>query len=306
MDALNIVTDIIGKFMSDNIELSDQILFSIKRIKASVFEKMITMITNQSDSNNLEQAYTLYKIDRKKKEFSHHIDITGNIGDAYHTTLQADRDFIFLHTLNSINIALYLDLASKQRYTYLPSVYGSEIHRTGHQSVIIFDKVKKEVILFDPNGRSTFFDDVEIRFGGKDRIDSSILIDMIMAGFVDRFNNDTGLKYRYIPSSIWNPKKLIINRRFEKSIIGSGFCVITTILYVHLLALTEFDISVAYEMIASLSDDEMLYIISSYVSGMYEIFDPLISQKIDYTAEDMIELKKFHDVNNMIKTLNIE
>lgn len=87
-----------------------------------------------------------------------------------------------------------------------------------------------------------------------------------MVMYINNLNVEWDLNYKYVSSDTWNPSRYVLNRTFATSDIGSGHCVISIFMITHLLSLTKFDVKIIYEMLASMSDTEVLYLINCYTS----------------------------------------
>jgi hypothetical protein len=130
---------------------------------------------------------------------------------------------------------------------------STESLETSHHTSLIIDLIHHKIYLADPNGKTTFFNKLY-------KIDISNKIDLLLQYYFTQFNI-FGFDYEFVPSHIWNPQYICINKFFDNSIIGSG----------HYLHITQEYINNIYNLFFELSDDEILYIINSYMNGIYKI-----------------------------------
>jgi hypothetical protein len=268
----------------------------MKSLEYKQFEGIINILSNQTSVNSISPSYSLYKIDIRESKFSHHLDIGGDLHGMYHTTIQADSDFILLHTLSIDSMMLYIseNCKNNKRYVFIPVVFTMNGTNFGHQTALIFDSIQYKVFLFDPNGRSTYFnymfvhqvlgdqknktpeEPLDLSKIDKDLInelyiEGDKLIDDMLSGYVKLLNDMFDTKYIFESSYVWNPKKFAINPHFANSLIGSGHCVITTILILHYLHVTNMDITDVFSKFGNLNQTELLYLINAYTLGIFNI-----------------------------------
>ncbi len=269
----------------------------------TIFRKLATMGNNEHtnlikiliDQNppSKNSTYSMYKVNILNNEASHHLDIDKYNYDAdqYYNTIQCDDQNIFLHILSVDSMLEYIEDNCHKKYLYFPVVFGSEVHKFGHFSVIIFDIAERKVYMVDPNGRSSFFDNMLIKYiektGNKElegvmlnslynnlHIDGVNLVNKLIEQYVHEFNFMSSINFRFIPSSDWNKNNLVINRTFPKScVINSGNCVMMTTLLIHLTHLfQDKEIKEIYHTIAEMPDEELIHLINGYSVGVYNLF----------------------------------
>jgi hypothetical protein len=254
----------------------------ISTMKFREYESIFNMYTQQTKLKDIFPQYSLYKIDVMTKEFSHHIDIECDIGNMYHTTLQSNSQFIMLHTLCPESIITYISEQKSVRYVFFPVMLAFEEKEVGHCTQLCFDKIMQKVYLIDPNGSTTFFNSMFLDMYKKQSgemfydefyqliIDGAPLVDMLFEGYVKILNDSFGLNYVFEPQTIWNNQCMVLNKSFTDSVIGSGHCVILSVMVAHFLHLTCCDVNVAFEEFAKLKNKELIYIINSYSLGFIQ------------------------------------
>ena len=277
------ISEKINGFMSDG--LCDEVVHKkLMTINHGEYEKILTFITNQKSINSFDPTYSLYKVNIFSEKVEHHIDIQSKIGNMFHTTLQADDKFIFLHCISIDTLIVFLSEHnnSMNRYIFIPVMFGSEVNKVGHFTVLIFDLIANKVYFADPNGRTSFFDDIILKHCTSDidffqeytedmYINSELLIDQLFTFYINELNSKFETKFQFIERSKWNPKKYNINKTVKDSQIGSGHCVITSTFISQYLHLTNIDVSELYAKFNDMSEGEILEIINSYSVGIYNL-----------------------------------
>jgi hypothetical protein len=243
---------------------NNNITQKFQKLKFYDYDNLTQFLFNQKSINNFSPNYSLYKLNVKDDRFSHHIDITTDIENMYHTTIQADDDFLVFHTLSiDTFINFIMEHMDGRQYLIVPLIMSTELLDISHQTSLVIDLIYQKVYLADPNGKSEFFNKIYNK-------DVSNKIDLLLQSYFMQFNQ-LGFDYEFIPSKKWNPEKICINKAFNQSIIGSGHCVITSIMLGHYLLTTQDYITNIYNLFSELSDDEILYIINSYMNGINQL-----------------------------------
>ena len=280
--SMNILENAAGPiipFMEDGI--CDEITYKkIATINNENYERLLEFFINQK-SPGKNSSYSLYKTDIYSGIFSHHLDIASGVGDSFHATLQCDDRHILLHTLSVDSMMEFLNNNVSQRYVFMPLVFGTEVKEKGHFGVVVFDLKANDVFMLDPNGKTSFFDNIFIEYSKKSGehvyenyekdlyIDGGSLVDKLIEGYVNELNFVFDLGLKYIGSSAWNPKTYVINRTFSnENVIGSGHCVAITTMLIHLLHLSDSSVTDVYEKLGKLSDVHIMEIINGYSVGI--------------------------------------
>lgn len=256
---------------------------------------LISLISGQEPIASTYPYYSLYKINIYNKRTSHLLDIFDGSGGDHQTTIQYDDGHLVLHIFSVESLIFYIgDIKSK--YIFLPVSFSSENGKSGHQTSLIIDTINKRFYLYDPNGESSYFNNIFVEAVKKNMKGSQIenninindlyfdgteLIDILIKGYLNDIKEKLDIVYEYIPSDIWNPSKKVLNPSFGKNIIiGSGHCVITTILFLHYLHITGEDIRDAFERLGTLSSGELIYLINSYSYRIYQTLKPNFDNKM--------------------------
>lgn len=285
-DPLAHVSDTISGFCDETLCTKDM-LDKIRTVNFNRYENSIlNFITNQVSIDSVQPNYSLYKIGLLDGEPSHHTDIRGDISSMFYTSLQTDDKHLLLNCLDIESLFLFLseNRIKSRRYVFIPVSFGSDVHTIGHFSVLIFDTMQNMVYFADPNGKTSFFDNVFINYSKKNKtdswaslyyaemyIDSEVLIEKLFACYINKFNSSTGSTYKFIPRSTWNPKEYCLNKNIDSSLIGSGHCVITGTMIINYLHMTNFDIEQMLEIISKIPTDKIIELINSYSAGIYQL-----------------------------------
>lgn len=286
IDFLNTLPEL-SSFMEHEI-CNERTLKKLKQLNGKHFEKLLNILCNQRSIGSFRPYYSIYKINIQDEQFSHHIDIDSELDEReFHTTIQSELNYLLLHTLSIESLVEYLtnNLSEGKKYVFIPLSFSSEYDEYLHMSCLIFDIINNKVYLYDPNGRSTYFNDIVIDAFIKNNkmkkeeldkelmrelyIETSDLVDKLMEGYLNEINKVFNVKYTFISSRTWNKYNRVINKSFNNSVIGSGHCVITTIMLLHYLSLTEDELKIVFENITKLNDEELIYIINCYSNWMY-------------------------------------
>lgn len=170
-NSLNEICGRLGSFLGD-----DGFCDEAKRKKLSTMsfchcDHVINMITGQSSIQSQEPTYSIYKINVFGENPEHEIDLTSHIGNSFHTTIQVDGNYLFLNCLNIMSLMLFLGENSKDfnRYVFIPIVFSTEIHENGHATMLAFDVISKKVYFLDPNGKSSYFDNIMLKYAEKNK-----------------------------------------------------------------------------------------------------------------------------------------
>lgn len=287
-DSFDNITQFLSGYMGDTI-CNDVMIDSLKKVKFKDYEqRILNFVTKQIPIEKIDPTYSLYKIGIYDQIPSHHVDITGDINSMFYTTLQADDKHLFLNCLDIQSLFLFLaeNKSRSERYVFIPVVFGSEVNEVGHFAMLIFDHVNNYVYFADPNGKTTFFDNILIVHSEKNYkedwmktyhnqmyINCEEMIEKMITFYISSFNDSTGMNFKFIPRSTWNRLSNCMNRQLSNSLIGSGHCVMMGTLIMHYLHITNADIKVFFDLIGKLSDGELTELINAYSSGIYQFLE---------------------------------
>lgn len=297
------VNPIINLIESSEINICDKkIIKHLTSLNSKDYDYIISLISGQTSILKTYPYYSLYKVNILNNKFSHHIDIFDDSGDDNRISVQYDDNHLILHTFSVESLIFYIgDIKSK--YIFLPIIFNSENKKSSHLTSLIIDKVSQKFYLYDPNGKSSYFNDIFAKIIKKENIYSDIysdifsdiysdiysdfnfdgneLIDILIQGYVNDIREKINIQYEYVSSKIWNPMNNVINRSFnDNTIIGSGHCVVTTFLFLHCLCLTNDNIKETFWQLSNLNTEELLYLINSYSYWIYQTLKPIIDKKM--------------------------
>lgn len=233
----------------------------ITRLPYQKYEKVLSMITGQTPIKDRE--YSIYKqlYDNLKFDFISNVINTDN--NEYHTVIDSTTEHLLLNALSPQCLCNYILDNYSNKYIFLTLNYGSNLHDSAHQSAIMIDNKSKKIYMIDPNGKSDFFDHVFHE-------PTNFYVETILSKYFGELNR-LGLKYEYVYTQDWNPSKMALNKNFKDKYIGSGHCVITTLMLIHLISIFNINPQDAFNMITNLSEDEISYLIKEYTVGIYMV-----------------------------------
>lgn len=261
----------------------------LKKIKYDTYDLVTNFLLEQISIKTFCPTYTLYKVDIITHLCSHHLDIVTDITDQYHTTLQATDKLIMLHTLSHSTLILFLSEHKRRlkRYVFLPVMFGHELEKNGHCTSLAFDTFKNKVYFIDPNGMTTYFDKLLIDLfdhHNKDAlgvflddmiIESEKLVEILFQTYIADLNSKFDTKFEFVSRQIWNKSKFSVNSPLPTSVIGSGHCVISTILINHLLHMSQMDVFDIMKTLGSMSIETNIEIINNYSIGFVDLVKQL-------------------------------
>lgn len=283
---------------------NSNILETIQRVNFDKHEQMFNFLVNQKSVNKIDPNYSMYKINFYTNEVSHHCDISGDIKNNFYTNIQADDKFLILNCLSIESLLVFLtentfvgDQNKINQHIFIPVVFSSEVNTVGHYAVLIFDIIKKTVYFADPNGSTSFFNNIlyviakqqsELithnvdNIGNANKInycdafndmyiDTELLLEKMFEFHINEFNKLTGSTYEFIKRKQWNPFGYTVNKSYNDTLIGSGHCVVLGVMvanYCHIKKCNPIEI---YELLSKLSKLEIIELINSYSLGIYNI-----------------------------------
>jgi hypothetical protein len=100
-------------------------------------------------------------------------------------------------------------------------------------------------------------------------VDVESMVDNMFEKYFGHIFNNYGIRYNYVTSKKWNPADICLNSNFDDSPIGSGHCVIITIMFVNYLSASGEDLEKAYQKFGNLSRDEMIVLIGNCTTNIY-------------------------------------
>lgn len=283
---INALMESIMPYMGDGICDEDiHETVSSVTIKYENLGKILEYITNQK--KYIVSEFSKYTINIMKKNIETFVD--SEMYAPNFACIVSNGETITLEMPSIDQFIDFIDLNKNNKYIYLPLRFYNRI-TCGHIGAIIIDQKEKTVYLFDPNGKTTYFDDVIALYFEKNMkseidsgqissdlkkemyIDSQSMIDDLINKYVDDVNMIYNKNYTYIRSTVWNPHEYCLNKKLpETYVMPSGNCAIITLLMIHLLHSTEKDMYDLFSNLGQLNDNILLEIINGYSVGMSEI-----------------------------------
>jgi hypothetical protein len=305
---LDTITDNFHGFV--DFELCDTDM--VKKFQLLKVNQMEDILNSNCDQNNISAFNTklsVFKIDFETGKPEHFIDVDNHEmqnqqRNIFSTFIESYDDNLVMSIMTPESFGLYLTDKKNQgkKYIFYPMSFWDSSIRNGHQVALVIDTVKKQVYLFDPNGRSSFFNHTklyqyvnvtsdsdnkqenkqEIKEYDFSKIDRELydqlyqyndrLIDKLLSFYCEQISKVVGVKYTFIPSTIWNPYRLNFNMSHKNSIVGRGHCVIITIMILHYLYLTQYNLKDVIKSFEKLSDEEIVLVIGSYTKKIHDLF----------------------------------
>jgi hypothetical protein len=287
LGAFDIICDKFQDFLPDDGICDESVYKKLSTLSYSNYEHVLSFLTKQTSVGNVEPTYSMYKVSLFDEIVAHEMDITANIKNMYHTTVQAEDNFLVLNCLNVDSLCMFLieNTRDFNRYIFIPIIFGTEIHDNGHATLMAFDVVEKKVYLIDPNGKTDYFDNIFLKYAEKNKeewmteeifkefysssyIDSEPFVEKLIGCYIGDLNTRYDLNYNFVSRKEYNKTGKSINKNFKNSSIGSGHCMIISIMIAHFLS-TNTDVGNISENFGRLSDDEILQIINSYSVAIF-------------------------------------
>ena len=234
---------------------------TVRRLRYDFFEKILNLISDQQPIKNKE--YSIYKLDYTKMNFEHISDVENGSDYEYHTVIDSTDKHLILNALSPNFLCNYILDNSNKRFLFLTLNYANTLMDTAHQAAFMIDNERKKIYMLDPNGKCDYFDNVFHQ-------ETSDFVEILLRNYFNQLII-LGLDYKYEHIDKWNKEKVCINKRFTNSYIGTGHCVVTTLILIHIINTNKLTPEEAIRVFKNLSDDEILYIIQQYSLGVYNI-----------------------------------
>lgn len=260
-DFLNKLLKDVLQYSTDNFSKDIKDCF-IYHLTPHVISYLLTKITKQPFIKDPE--YTIYKqtfIDSNELET---ITNTNSLYSIYPIIFNIIDDSIILQIISvEILIKFIMVMDEKFRYIFLPIYYECEINDVSHLAVLVIDKIELEVYLLDPNGNPSFFN----------KITHINIIDNIESMLKNYFEivNLYGYEFKFVATTKWNSDKFYINKSFKNKNVGSGHCGIMMIMLCQMVIELNKKPCEIFNLLKKLCDDELLYFITQYYCGLYNI-----------------------------------
>jgi len=273
-------------FASYDIGICDEkIMKYMSMINKNERNHIFSTLLGQYPIEKIKPEYAIYKINIFNEKFSHYLTLYDESSNESDFTIQYDEYHLLLNIISPDCFLQYINKINK-RFVFISLSFSVESQTSGHQTGIIVDKKIMKIYLYDPNGRSTFFDNIFYKNAKKNNyiskdlhFDGHKLIDRLMKSYVEKLN-DFDADFEYVPSKIWNPNNKVINKYVNNSIFGNGHCVITTFMFQHYLQLVDTNMMSAFDKLSNLSEDETFNVINNYSFCVFQILQPYYIKRL--------------------------
>lgn len=246
---------------SENCDYSEKEKKFVKTLDYSKFETILRMINDQDKIIN--KQYSLYKQKYNTMKFEYVCDVVNTNEQEYHTVIDSTDEELILNALSPECLCNYILDNQAKNNIFITLNYGSNLHDSAHQSILMIDNKAKKIYMIDPNGKSDFFDSVFMQ-------ETNFYVEIMLSKYFSQLEK-FGLNYKYVYVNEWNKENIALNKNFKNDYIGTGNCVIITLLIINILTIFNIQPGDAFVLINNLSNDELLYFIKQYSLGVYNI-----------------------------------
>lgn len=102
-----------------------------------------------------------------------------------------------------------------------------------------------------------------------------VFMELLFEEYIKKLNLTFDTDYKFVKIDQWNSLRTCLNKTFENSTIGSGHCLILTVIFMHYLSITTDPVDVAINKFSCLNDMELLEMINSYSVGFYDLMNSI-------------------------------
>jgi len=106
-------------------------------------------------------------------------------------------------------------------------------------------------------------------------IESENLVEILFQTYIADLNSKFDTNFEFVSRQIWNKSKFSVNSPLPTSVIGSGHCVISTILIKHLLHMSQLDVIDVIKTLGIIPADTNIEIINNYSIGFVDLVKQL-------------------------------
>jgi len=236
---------------------------TISTLHPQIWNQLILFLTGQKITK--VDSYGIYKQDYETLNFELITYIMNKPNSYYEFILNISNSHILLNAISPSILATHIANNIDRKNIYLPLIYSCDTKEYSHIALIVINIKDKKIYLLDPNGSPTYFDEV---FGNDLTIPISYQIEMTLSQYFNELSN-LGGSYEYVPVSSWNKTQISLNKSFKNDYVGSGHCMMFTLLFSNLLNMLDSDPYTIFKILKSYSDEELLFIIKEYSLGIY-------------------------------------
>lgn len=287
VDTMN-VEDLLNSTCFQNIDDTELIEEEHEKVCRMGFKNYIMALSifcdQPSHIPHMYPIFSSYTIDVEEAEPKRHDYIDGSDveGGDYQMMIYAANKTIYFQPYPPSVICGLIDF-NDNRFLFLPLIITKGLMKgSAHAISMIIDKKLREIYLFDPNGRTTYFNDIMLRYY-MDKgielppdiqqemvIDTTFKINDMMSMYVEDINKsmtDSNKHYRFVDYSTWNPNLSVINQTFEDEL--NGFCVTLNLMVCRLMNTTNNSIYNVYDTIAKMNQKEFRRYLSKFSKDLF-------------------------------------
>ena len=217
--------------------------------------KNITLSTYKIDCNTLNTELIIKNFNKKNN-------------DEWYCSLQNEDLYIYMDILSHESILDFIKLNKKLRYISIPISLLPEYNNlkmSGHILSLIIDNVLEEIFLFDPNGKTNYFN-----FSKNKIVKSNKIVNKLFATYFNDIYNLYNFNYTFVSNIKSGASSYIINRQLNYK-YKKGYCMIIAILLPYYLSITQLYAIDGIKLISELNNKKLLKLIKLYSVECYNI-----------------------------------
>lgn len=245
-----------------------------------IYKKMINLSYTEVDYITSCLMYQMKILDLKDITFSTYKINCNNFNteliiknftkdtNEWYCLLQNQDEYIYMDMLSHESFLDYIKLNKKLRYISIPVLLSPEYNNFkmgGHIVSLIIDNVLEEIYLFDPNGKSNYFN-----FSKNKIVKSNNLVNKLFTTYFNDMYNLYNFNYTFVSNIKSGASSYIINRQLDYK-YKKGYCMIIAILLPYYLSITQLYAIDGIKLISKLNNKKLLKLIKLYSVKCYNI-----------------------------------
>lgn len=247
--------------------------------------RLMMLVSNQSFFTS-ETIFGIYKININNYKFEEITNVVDNRVSNY-CSLESTNDSIIMEFPHPIEMIKYFNNNSHKTYIVCPLSYTNDAIKFGHAALIVFDMIKSNMYVIDPNGDLNYFDDIYNK-----KLNNYI---EFLFGSYCSLLNDYGKNMNYIPYHIWNKFNFALNFGYSNNIkiFDTGNCVGWALFLAHIISVTNKTINIhdILKKLNCLSDNHKYELIYNYQANTYKyIVNHYKKMFLNYHYSNMVHL----------------
>lgn len=251
----------ITSYSRNDQEYTKEVKQFIEKLSYIQFDYIQRSINKQTKL--LDREYALYKLNYTTLEFEC-ISLVANYDpDEYHTNFDTIEQYLLLNALSPQTLCNYILDNRHIRFLFLPLHYMSDSKQSGHIASLVLDNNTNKFYMMDSNGKSTYFDQLLSQ-------QMNQFVEFMLISYIEELNK-LGFTYKFVSTVEWNIKNIHMNKNFKNDYIGTGHCVILTLMISHIMVQLNITLKESFEKLSKLTDDELLFLIKEYGQGLYNM-----------------------------------